>query len=241
MLRLLLTLVLTLITTQAWAAHITTDVVNCTQTGTDSTSGDCTVAADAKLALIIVGLRDGGGAVSSVNSVTVEGQAASLISGCAAGTGQVRTEIWQLASPPTGAGTTIAVSATGGTIDQMVTGLITLKNTALSNIFGVCGTGAANSANADINSLASSTNDLAVMGVTVNGNRTCAPDATSPVSTEQYDAANGVNMHSCGYTEVGTSPTVDMRVDLSASDNHAEVAVSVRHFSPSGSYPIFLD
>lgn len=202
-------------------------------TGTTATSHDHTVAADANLLLIFVSQLDT--APAAVVGVTVEGSAATLITGCAKTQGVVRTEIWYYLNPPTGAGVTVAVDTSGTATDATMTGTMSIKGVDTSNPFGTCSTDGTTDSSVDINNITTTLNDLVVIGVSANSTASCSADATSPVSTERFDANNGGNLGGCGYTENGASPTTDMRVDLSGSLTHAEVAVAVHG---SGRRPI---
>ena len=210
-------------------AAVTFDAAS-SSAGADTTSHSHTIAADANLVVVHVLLRDGGLSPSGAVSVTIGGQAASLISGCDATAGANRVQLWGKTAPLTGA-QTVAVDASGGTIDYMATGVTSFKGAAQSGTFGTCVTDTTNpGTNVDINAIGSAVGEMGVMGVSDNvGTATsCAPDAATPTSTERFNLHSSSQMSGCGYTEDGASGTIDMRVDISTSTAAAGAAVSIR-------------
>jgi hypothetical protein len=195
-------------------------------TGVSCTSHSHTFASHANLAIIIASLRDGGGPPSSVSSITVAENNATLIAGCAGSSGNARIEMWYHLKHPRGAQTVVVT--VGGTIDQMVTGVIFLIGAATSSTFGTCVTSLSSGTNVDVYSISSALGELGVMGLATNAAPTCAPDATAVVSDERYDTANGANIKGCGYTEPGAAGTINIRADLGASNSFAAAGVSVR-------------
>ena len=213
-----------------WAA-ITLDTSTASG-GTTSTSHSHTVAADANIAIICVAQREDGLAVAQSTSVTIGAQAATLLSAGVNSTNRVRAEIWYRLSPLTGAQT---VAATGGAgTDRMVTGVMTFKNVAQSATFNTPSSLGSSAASTDINldSIASAVGELVVLcGQTRIQTVTPAPDPTAPVSTEVFEQgfdSGGTTTLGFGYTEAGSTSSVNMRIDLSANELWAVTAASMR-------------
>lgn len=239
MTRLILALLFGLVTTPAWAA-VTFDAV-ITDTGTIQTSASLTIAADANLVVVVVGGRDEDGNAETPSSVTVGGQAATLITGCEAdrvAAVGINTTLWAKVSPLTGAQTVVADAANN---EQMVMTALSFKGAALTNTFGTCVTLATSTAAVDVNTIGSAVGEMGVMGVTLNATATCAPDATAPTSDERSEFANGVNVQQCTYTEAGAATSIDMRADLGTARDLAAVGVSIRAARPGGVAPIFFE
>jgi hypothetical protein len=225
-----------LLPSYSWAA-ITLDVAS-SSGGTTSTSHSHTVAVDANIAIICISQRDQGGAVTAPSAVTIGGEnATSLSSSTSAAIGQ-RADLYYKLSPLTGA-QTVAVTGGAGT-DRMVTGVMTFKNVAQTSTFNTASTGTGVNTTAYVDSIASAVGELVVMcgGVRVLTS-TPSPEATAPVSTEQFELgfdSGGTTTLGYGYTEAGDSPTINMRVTLSASETWVAVAASMREVAASSTF-----
>jgi hypothetical protein len=214
-----------------WAA-ITFDTAS-SSGGTTSTSHSHTVAPDANIAIICVWTRDAATGVGQSTNVTIGGQAATFLVGQNNSTNALRVDLWYKLAPLTGAQT---VAATGeASASRMVTGVMTFKNVAQTSTFntpasiGSTGVGT----DADLDNIPSAVGELVALcgGVRVQ-TINASPDATVPVSTEQYELgfdSGGTTTKGFGYTEDGASPTVNMRIDFSgAGDLWALAAASMR-------------
>lgn len=239
-----LVLVCLLLLPYAAQAQVTVDAVSSAESAVPgtTTSHSHTIAADANLVLINVCTRDPGSAIQPVTSVSVGGQAATLIARVQNSANALSAELWRRISPLTGS-QTIAVTNDAAN-DRTVTTVISLKGVDTAAAFGTEVTasdpGAAD-ANVDVNGIGSQVNDLVIMGGCARVNTTTvAPDATVPVSTEQVERAHADSTALIGfiYSENGASPTVDMRADLTPAERWAAVGVSV-HSTASASSAAF--
>ena len=163
------------------------------------------------------------------STVTVGGVSATQVTAVQTSDNIIRIPMFYLASPSIGTQSIVANSDTGS--DRMIVGSMTVKGAALSSPLNTALTASnIGSANADISGLASNANELAVLvGCVRTSTVTPSPDATAPVSTEQLDVAHtdATSVRIFIYTESGASPTVDMLVDLSASERWSADAVSI--------------
>lgn len=191
-----------------------------------------TGAADATLALACVTERDSAtNNLGAGPSVTYGGNAMTLVSGATITTGtRVKASLFYYLSPPSGAQTVELTESTNANRYSMTA--ITLKGTAGTSTFNTAGTyGDATSTNINIDGLASSAGEFALMcGMQHTQASTVSPDATSPVSTEylEVDHTDSTSFTHYIYTEAGASPSIDMRVDSDTSSYSAAVAVSIR-------------
>lgn len=231
-----LLLIFSLLGSPVWAAPPAVTGSVSTATGTNTTThSSITVPADATLALIGVSLL--GTSPSGVVSASVGAGSASLVTGCDRTQGNTRTQLWAVASPPTGT-QTVSVDASGGTITNMVTGVIFVTGSATSSIFGTCMVdGTSDSSINTINGIVTTTDNLVVLIATAQGLRTFSPAGSAPLSTERYDLDRAGNVSGAGYTETGGAATTDMVVDISSSTTHSEVAVAIAAASAGGATP----
>lgn len=190
-----------------------------------------TAAADATLALVCASDRDTTENTLGANpTATYAGNAMTAVPG-AIGTysDTMRSSMFYYVSPPSGA-SNIELNESASS-DRYVMSVITLKGTATTDIFNTASATGASSASADIDGLASAVGEFAVMCGAIRTNTpTVSPDATSPVSTEQveYDHPDAIGITHFVYTEDGAATSINMRVDISASQWWAAAAVSIR-------------
>ena len=242
--RLLFIPFLLLLSSPAWSAVTFDTFSTSTEIADDILTHNHTFAATANLAVVIVGIRDGASSPVAVSSVTVGGQAATLVPGCAinASPTTVRVEMWALVSPPTGVQSVSAdASGGGGTNDEMAMSVLSFIGAATSNTFGTCVTLGATTAAVDLNSIGSAVGEMGVLGLAANAGPTCSADATSPVSTERTEVTVPANITNCSYTEDGAATSINMLVDLGTSQRVAAVAVSIRAQRTGGAQPIFME
>lgn len=212
----------------AWAA-ITFDAASSAE-GTTSTSHSHTFAANANIAIICTGIRENGQGAAEASSVTVDGAAATFLSGSGASPDNIiRNGIWYKLAPTTG---TVTVAVTGATgTDFLVTGVMSFIGVAQSSTFNTVGTLAGTGTNVNINSLASAVGEMGVMcGANLSEVFTVAPDPGTPVSVEQFERhhATSTSLTGYGYTEDGAATSINMQADVSSSVNLAAAAVSMR-------------
>jgi hypothetical protein len=225
MTRLIALLLCLVLEAPVYAAAPTYDTASSDSTGTTSTSHSHTFAAGTNLALIFVTQLDA--APAAVVGVTVAGQAATLVTGCARTQSTLRTEIWYYLSPPSGA-QTVAADTSGTTTDATFTSVISLSGAATSSTFSTCVLDGTSDSTVTITGITTTVNDFVVGVTSASGSRTCSAEATSPVSTERVEGNNGGNVTQCVYTEAGGASTTDININLSASVTHADVGVAVR-------------
>jgi hypothetical protein len=238
--RLILTLSLILLASPVWAA-ITLGTTSTAESTVPfvSTSHNHSMASDDNFVLVCLAERDtnASGMTAGSATVTVGGVSATLIGATQSPTNILRAAMFYLLSPPTG---TVIVNVTGDTgADRMIVSVLSLKGVAQSSTFDTYGgNSSSGSANADINSLPSAVGELGVMcGAVRTSASTPSPDATSPVSVEQIDIAHtdATSVRGFVYTEDGAAPSLDMRVDLSASEHWAAGAISIRPLAVTSS------
>lgn len=211
----------------AWAAIIIGTA--CTaMTGTTSTSGSCTIDADANIAIICVATRENGANAVIPSAVTVGGAAATALSGIRDASGCFRTDLFYKLSPATGS-QTVAVTSGAGT-DMTITGVMIFKGVAQTSTFNTPGTFTSpNSADADIDSLASAVGEMGVLCGGHHDGGAVSADVTTPVSTEQFDTqCPSISWRGWGYTEAGAVSTINMRVTIPAGIESVAVAASMR-------------
>lgn len=196
-------------------------------------SSSVTIAADANLAIVCLAERDTNSSnfTASTASVTVGGVAATQLTAVQTSDNLIRSVLFYKLAPATGSVTVQATPDTGS--DLMAVGVLTFKGVAQSGTFNTAATNSSTgSANADVDGLASSVGELAVLcGATRLSTTTASPDATTPVSTEQLDyvtTGGAIFVRMFSYTEDGASSSINMRVDLAGSDRWAAAAVSLR-------------
>ena len=200
--------------------------------GTNSASCSLTIAADANAVMVCFTQRDTGSAVQPGVSASVGGQAATFLGGAQNSGNSTRVEFWYKLAPLTGP-QTIAVTGDAAT-DRLAMAAVSLKNVAQTSTFNTKSEigSTVNGTNADLDGIASAVGEFVFLcgGARVQG-AAPSPDATAPVSTEiieqPFDSA-GVSTITWAYSEAGASPTVNMRMDLAASDAYALVAASIR-------------
>lgn len=212
-------------------AAITADAAN-GATGTTSATGDATIAADANYFFACVMSRDSGGAVQAPTGVTVGGDPMLLLDGAAHSGGVIYVSVFYKLAPLTG---TRQVVATGHASNEATTvAWASYKGVAQSNTHNTVDTatsGGADNANMDVDGIASAVGELGLLcGAHRTETITASADGTAPVSTEVFEKASTVSPGGVAviYQEAGASPTVDMRVDLTASTQWIARAVSIR-------------
>lgn len=214
----------------SWAA-ITFDSASSGE-GTTSESYSHTIASDANIIIICNAVRrSSGGAAQPASAVTVGGDAATLLAGVTSSNNVMRAELWYKLAPLTGA-RTIAVTQ-DATTTYSVVGSMSFKGVAQSSTFNTSKTASSGTGlNMDVTALASAAGELGVLcGAARNGTNTVGPDPTVPTSTERYEDAHSIGANGLvgtGYTEAGADTSIDMRVDLTSSNEWAAAAVSMR-------------
>lgn len=215
----------------SWAA-ITFDVASSSE-GTTSTSHSHTIASDANIIIVCNAIRrSSGGAAQPASAVTVGGEAATLLAGVTSSNNVMRAELWYKLTPLTGS-RTISVTQ-DATTTFSIAGAMSFKGVAQSSTFNTSKTASSgNSANMDVSALASAVGEMAVLcGSVRSSTNSVGPDATAATSTERYEdphSGSGTGgLVGTGYTEAGASTSIDMRVDLTSSNEWAAVAVSMR-------------
>ncbi len=224
--------VICLIPLMGWGQTITFDAIT-TAEGMNVTniSTSHTGAADATLALACVTERDTAFTMGAGPSVTYGGNAMTLVSGATQTQAtRVKSSLFYYVSPPSGAQTVNMTRSTNA--NRYMMSVLTLKGTALVNIFNTAGTFGSDAAtNIDIDSLASASGEFAVMcGLQQTNTPVISPDATSPVSTEraEVDHTDSTGLTHFVYTEDGAVTSINMRVDSDTSVYTSAVAVSIR-------------
>ena len=215
----------------SWGA-ITVDNVDSLEGTTTSANKNVTVGGSVNLAMVFVCQRDtdASGFTAGTASVTVGGAAATSLTAIQNADGLTRMAPFYRLAPATG---TVNVAVTPDTgADRWVAGVAVFTGVAQTSTFNTEGTNSSNATtNADIDALASAVGELGVLGGCVRtATSTPSPDATAPTSTEILDVAhtNATSVRVFIYTEDGASSTIDMRVDLSASERWSGWAASLR-------------
>lgn len=227
------TAILLLLITPSWASAAIAVLNAQTFEGTTSSNNaDLTFDAASDLALVFVCQRDtnASGFTGGTASVTVGGAATSALTPIQESGGVIRLAPFYKVAPATGT-VNVAVTADTGA-DRFVAAVMTLSGTAPSGTFNTQSTASSTgSTNVDLDALASAIGELGVLGgCSSTAAPTPSPDATAPVSVEQIDVAhtNATSVRVFVYTEDGTSPSIDMRVDLSSSTRWAAAGLSIR-------------
>ena len=207
--------------------------------GVPSGSANHTVAADANIAIVCVGTRENGG-LAVAPTVTIGGQAMTHLDGVTNSSGVSRADLFYKLSPLTGVQ---SVEVTGGAgADRVAFATTTWKGVAQTGTFNTVakiGSSAAGT-NADLDAIPSAVGELVVLcGAARVQTATPSPDATAPVSTERREQPfdlSGTSTMAWAYSEDGAASTVDMRIDLGASEIWAQVAASMREVASSATF-----